>query len=190
MYAEEHPMTPDERFDRAYVSAMQDRQALVLFLQGVSATQAQWHPPDGEWSILEGLEHVMLSEVFFRTRLLKVLQDAETRGQWDNAPAHPNKMSAEALRRRDQGFVAAPDELVPRGDRPFDDMRQALIPEREASREALASYRSQDLSRLLFPHPRYGERHVYDVIEYSGIHDYLHREQMERVTRQPGYPSR
>jgi hypothetical protein len=183
-------MTPEEQFDRAYASAMRDRHELVRFLQGVSETQAQWRPPDGEWSILEGLEHVMLSEAFFRARLLKVLQEAEASGQWDNAPAHPSKMSAEALRRREQGFVAAPEELVPRGDRAFDDMRQVLISEREASREALRPYRSQDLSRLLFPHPRYGERHVYDVIEYSGIHDYLHREQMERVTRQPGYPRR
>lgn len=181
-------MTPEEQFDRAYASAMHDRQELVHFLQGVSKTQAQWRPPDGEWSILEGLEHVMRTEAFFRARLLKVLQEAEVSGKWDNAPAHPSKMSAEALRRREQGFVAAPEELNPRGDRTFHDMQEALLSDRETSREALRPYRSQDLNRLLFPHPRYGERHVYDVIEYSGIHDYLHREQMERVTRHPGYP--
>jgi hypothetical protein len=68
-------------------------------------------------------------------------------------------------------------------------MRQALTAEREASREALLPYRDRDLSRLVIPHPVYGERNLYDVITYSGIHDYLHHEQMQRVTQQPGYPA-
>jgi hypothetical protein len=53
---------------------MQDRQHLMQFLEGVSEEQARWRPPDGEWSILEGLEHVMLTEEWFRLRLLKVLR--------------------------------------------------------------------------------------------------------------------
>jgi DinB family protein len=182
-------MTPEEQFDRVFASAMQDRQALLRFLDGVTAIQARWHPPDGEWSILEGLEHIMLTEEFFRSNLLTILREAEARNTWDNAPANPVKMSAEALRRREQGFVAAPDVLIPRGERDFQTMRQALLAERQATREAVRGYRTRDLSRLLFPHARYGQRNIYDVIEYSGIHDALHCEQMGRVTRSPGYPA-
>lgn len=181
-------MTPYEQFDLAFATAMQDRQALVRFLDGISVAQAQWRPPDGEWSILEGVEHIMLTETFFRTNLLAILQEAEAGNTWDNAPANPVKMSAEALRRREQGFVAAPEVLVPRGDGDFQTMRHALLPERQATRAAILGYRTRDLSRLLFPHARYGQRNIYDVIEYSGIHDALHCEQMERVTRSPGYP--
>ena len=47
-------MTPEEQFDRVFASAMQDRQALLRFLDGVTEIQARWHP-DGEWSILRGL---------------------------------------------------------------------------------------------------------------------------------------
>ena len=181
-------MTPADMFDRAFASAIQDRKDLVRFLEGVSTTQAQWHPPDGEWSILEGLEHIMLTEEFFRVNLLKVVKNAEASDTWDNVPPQPAKMSPEALRRREQGFVAAPDVLVPRSDGNLQDMRAALLSAREATREALFPHRFKDMSRLLLPHPRYGDRNVYDVIEYSGIHDYLHHEQMQRVTRQPGYP--
>ncbi|MBM3223159.1 MAG: DinB family protein [Candidatus Tectomicrobia bacterium] len=180
-------MTPEEQFDYVFASAMQDRQALLHFLNGVSAEQAQWHPPDGEWSILEGLEHIMLTEEFFRSNLLTILREAESTHTWDTAPANPVKMSPEALRRREQGFVAAPDVLVPRGGRDFQSMCQALLAERQATREAVWGYRARDLSRLLFPHARYGQRNIYDVIEYSGIHDALHCEQMGRVTRSPGY---
>ena len=182
-------MTPEERFDRAYDAAMQDRQALITFLNGVTESQARWRPPDGEWSILEGLEHVMLTETYMRHNLLRLLRDAAANDTWDNAPANPVKMSAKALRRREQGFVGAPEELVPQGDCDFQEMQAHLLSDRDTSREALSAFRYRDLSRLVLPHPKYGQRHVYDVIEYSGIHDYLHCEQMQRVTRSPGYPA-
>lgn len=182
-------MTPAAQFDQAFDAAMQDRRDLVQFLEGISDTQARWQPPDGEWSILQGLEHIMLTEMFFRENFLRILHEAEATNRWDNAPANPTKMSAEALRRREQGFVPAPDRLIPSGERDFDEMQQALIAEREASRQALWPYRERDLSRLVIPHPVYGERNLYDVITYSGIHDYLHHEQMQRVTQQAGYPT-
>lgn len=135
-------MTPEEQFDRAFAAAIQDRHDLARFLEGVSEEQAQWRPPEGEWSILEGLEHIMLTEDFFRTHLLTILRAAEASGTWDNAPSTPVKMSAEALRRREQGFVAAPDVLVPRGTGDFQTMRQALLPARQATHEAVWVYRS------------------------------------------------
>ena len=182
-------MTPGAQFDKAFDAAMQDRRDLEQFLNGVSETQAGWQPPDGEWSILQGLEHIMLTETFFLENFLRILHEAEANDRWDNAPENPTKMSAEALRRRDQGFVPAPDRLIPSGERDFNDMRQVLMAEREASRKALLPYRERDLSRLVIPHPVYGERNLYDVITYSGIHDYLHHEQMRRVTQQAGYPA-
>jgi hypothetical protein len=182
-------MTPEEMFDRAYDAAMQDRKGLIAFLDGITEAQARWRPPDGEWSILEGLEHVMLTETYMRNNLLRLLRDAEAHSAWDNAPENPIKMSAEALRRREQGFVGAPEELEPQGGRDFQEMRLQLLSDRETSQEALAAFRQRDLSRLVLSHPRYGQRHVYDVIEYSGIHDYLHCEQMQRVTRSPDYPA-
>jgi hypothetical protein len=135
------------------------------------------------------LEHVMLTETYMRNNLLRLLQDAAAHDTWDNTPANPVKMSARALRQREQGFVEAPQELVPQGKRDFQEMRAQLLSDRETSREILSAFRQRDLSRLVLPHPKYGQRHVYDVIEYSGIHDYLHCEQMQRVTRSPGYPA-
>ncbi len=181
-------MTLEEMFDQAFATAVQDRRDLIRFLEGVSETQARWKPPDGEWSILEGLEHIMLTEERFRTLMLKTLREAEASGRWDNAPPRPVKMSLETLRRREQGFVPAPEELLPRGAGRFAQMIQELIPARQATREAFLPYRSRDLSRLVPPPGRYGDLNLYERIAYSGIHDALHREQMERVTRQPGFP--
>lgn len=188
LYYHEDAMTPEEQFDRAFAMAIQDRKNLVQFLDGINDAQAQWRPPDGEWSILEGVEHIMLTETSFRNRMLRLLQEAEVSGNWGKAPFNPSKMTASELRRRKQGFVPAPDDLMPPGNGDFSALQAALIADREASRQALLPYRSRDLSRLLLPHALYGERNLYDVIEYSGIHDALHCEQMEPVTQHPTYP--
>jgi hypothetical protein len=68
-------------------------------------------------------------------------------------------------------------------------MCAALLSDREVSLQAVRPYRHKDLSRLTLSHPIYGDRNCYDLIGYWGIHDYLHQEQMERVTRQSHYPT-
>lgn len=182
-------MTPEEMFDRAVTSAMQDRHNLIRFLADISETQAHWTPPDGEWTMALGLEHIMLTETYFHTNMLNVLHQADASQRWDNTPANPAKMSPEALRRRDQGFVPAPAVLEPQGKGDFREMRDALLADRETSLQAIRPYRSRDVSRLVLSHPVYGDRNCYDLIAYWGIHDYLHQEQMERVIRQPRYPA-
>ena len=68
-------------------------------------------------------------------------------------------------------------------------MRAALMMDREHSREVLLPYRSRGLSQLVIPMSSiYGDLHVYDRIEFCGIHDALHQEQMERVIKFPGFP--
>ncbi len=182
-------MTPEESFDRTFNIAFRDRVNLIDFLEPLTESQARWKPPDGEWSLLEGLEHIMLEEVSFRESILKGLRHAEESGEWNNTPEPPVKMTTEAMRRREQGRVEAPPYLIPRGDGDIDGMRAALMKDREHSREVLLPYRSCDLSQLVV-HMRsiYGDLHVYDRIEFCGIHDALHQEQMGGVTMFPGFP--
>ena len=183
-------MTPEQQFDSAFDSAFKDRRNLVRFLEGVNEAQARWKPPDGEWSILEGLEHIHLTEQWFRSSLIQALTEAEASGKWDNSTPGAFKMTLEALRRRDQGQVDAPAHLLPKGRSDFRPVIAELLPAREATREALLAWRARDLSRFIVPSPRYGALNAYERIGYSGIHDALHQEQMERVTRQPGFPAR
>lgn len=183
-------MTPEQRFDAAFESAFQDRRNLVRFLEGVSEAQARWKPPDEEWSVLEGLEHVLLTDAFFQTTMIEALRGAENSGRWDNTQPGAFKMTLEALRRREQGHVDAPAQLHPKGRSDFRPMIEELLPGREATRQALLHWRGRDLSHLVVPSPRYGALNAYERIAYAGIHDALHQEQMGRVTRQPGFPGR
>lgn len=181
-------MTPEEMFDEAFASAFNDRKNLLAFLEGVDTSHVHWRPPDGEWSLHENLEHILLTDAYYARFIEKRLAEAEESGSWDTAPESPQKMSREALRRREQGRVPAPDFLIPKGEGDFGEMITRLTPNREAVHQMMLPYRGTDMSRYMHEHFRYGDLNIYDRIVYSGTHDYLHQDQMTRVLKAPGYP--
>ena len=181
-------MTPEEKFDAALASAREDRRALINYLGKFSEAQACREPPDGEWSIAQGTEHILLTDEFARKTLAGMLAEAERGGVWNNAPENPEKLTSDQLRRREQGPVPAPDHLIPAGGRTLSEMIPLLMASREETDAALASYRSRDLEHLVLPSANYGDLNVYDRMTYMGIHDALHLEQMERLARAPGFP--
>lgn len=181
-------MTPEEMFDEAFASAFKDRKNLIAFLEGVDTSHVHWLPPDGEWSLHQNLEHILLTDAYYARFIEKRLAEAEESGSWDTAPENPQKMSREALRRREQGRVPAPDFLIPKGEGDFGEMIARLTPNREAVHQMMLPYRSTDMSRYMQEHFRYGDLNIYDRIVYSGTHDYLHQDQMTRVLKAPGYP--
>lgn len=181
-------MTPEEKFDAAIKSANRDREALIEFLGSYTDTQAGWEPPGGEWSIAQGVEHILLTDAYAREGLLKTLGEAEKTGVWNNAPENPEKLTSAQLRRREQGAVPAPEHLLPKDGRPLSAMIPLLMPSREKTDTALSPYRGRELEKLIPPVSRYGELNVYDRMYYMGIHDALHMEQMERVAKENGFP--
>ena len=181
-------MTPEEKFDAAIDSAVADRRALIGFLKNFSDAQARWEPPDGEWSIAQGTDHILLTDAAARKTLVETLEEAEKTENWNNAPDNPQKLTSDQLRRREQGAVPAPDHLIPREGRPLSETLPRLMPSREETNAALDPFRPRDLEDLLAPSHSYGDLNVYDRMTYMGIHDALHMEQMERVTRADEFP--
>ena len=182
-------MKPYEHFDKAFESALRDRDSFITYVKDFTEEQWSWKPPDDEWSIIEGIEHTLLVDVFFRQSAIEVLTQAQKNGNWITELENKEKMTLEALRNREQGFVPSPDSLLPKGRNDLQQMIKELYPSKMAIHESLVSFRSIDLSLLIpNPRPRYGALNVYDRIYYSGIHDYLHQEQMERVTKQKYFP--
>ena len=181
-------MTPEEMFDEAFDSAFKDRRNLISFLEGIDPAHVHWRPPDGEWSLHENLEHILLTDNYYARFIEKRLAEAAESGSWDTAPENPETMSREALRRREQGRVPAPDFLIPKGEGDFREMIAKLLPNREAVHQMMLPYRGTDMSRYTHAHFRYGDLNIYDRIVYSGTHDFLHQDQMTRVLQAPGYP--
>ena len=182
-------MTPEEKFDATIDSSMNDRRDLIGFLENQTDAQAGWEPPDGEWSIAQGVEHILLTDDFARKMLVETLETAQKTGNWNNAPDNPQKLTSDQLRRREQGPVPAPEQLHPVEGRPLSEMIPLLMPAREETNKTLAPYRERDLERLNPPATRYGDLNIYDRMNCMGIHDALHKEQMARVTQASGFPA-
>ena len=182
-------MKPYEHFDKAFESALRDRDNFITYVKDFNEEQGSWKPPDDEWSITEGIEHTLLVDVFFRKSVIEVLTNAQKTGNWITEIENKEKMTLEALRNREQGFVPSPESLLPKGRTDLQQMVKELYPSKMAIHESLVSFRLIDLSLLIpNPRPRYGPLNLYERIYYSGIHDYLHQEQMERVTKQKYFP--
>lgn len=182
-------MIPTEQFDKAFESAFKDRENFIKYVKNFSEEQAFWIPPDNEWSIIEGIEHTLLVDVFFRKSALEVLEKAKKEGKWITELENKEKMSLEALRNREQGFVESPESLLPKGRNDLQQMIRELYPSKMAIHESLISYRTLDLSLLIpSPRPKYGALNIYERIYYSGIHDFLHQEQMIRATQNQSFP--
>jgi len=182
-------MKPTEQLDKAFESALRDRENFIKFVKEFTYEQASWKPPDSEWSIMENIEHTLLVDVFFRETAMETLNHAKKIGNWITELENNDKMTLEALRNREQGFVHSPDFLLPKGRNDVKQMIKELYPSKMAIHESFILFRSKDLS-LLIPKPynlTYGPLNMYERIYYSGIHDYLHQEQMERVIVQKDF---
>ena len=84
-------MTPEEMFDEAFGSAFEDRRNLISFLEGIDTSHVHWGPPDGEWSLHENLEHILLTDAYYARFIEKRLAEAVESGSWDTAPENPRR---------------------------------------------------------------------------------------------------
>lgn len=183
-------MNPETKFDKAFESAFKDRDNFINYVKTFSDEQAFWKPPNKEWSIAEGIEHTLLVDIFFRKSALEVLNEAQKTRNWKTVLKSKEKMSLKALRNREQGFVPSPESLLPKGRHDLQQMIKELYPSKMAIHESLICFREIDLSSLVpNPRPKYGALNIYERIYYSGIHDYLHQEQMIRTIQDKSFPN-
>ena len=89
--AKDAEMTPEEMFDEAFDSAFKDRRNLISFLEGIDPSHVHWRPPDGEWSLHENLEHILLTDAYYARFIEKRLTEAAESGSWDTAPENPRE---------------------------------------------------------------------------------------------------
>ena len=87
------------------------RNALETALAGVDDALASRKPPSGDWSILECVEHMVLSEQYLLSRLRIA--------QLSNDPPHPSREAKIAARAADRsGPIEAPSMSQPSGQYP------------------------------------------------------------------------
>ena len=79
-------MTPEAMFDEAFGSAFEDRKNLISFLEGIDPAHVNWRPPDGEWSLHENLEHILLTDNYYARSIEKSLGRRRSPGRGTRPP--------------------------------------------------------------------------------------------------------
>lgn len=133
---------------------------LDALLAGVDTNEARWKPEDGDWSVLEIVQHLADEEIDdFRPRLLSTLQDPAA--SW--TPIDPEGTA------RTRGY----------NEGKLDTARSAFTARRSESIVRLRALASPDWTRT-HAHPRIGAISAGDLLVSWAAHDALHLRQLAR----------
>ncbi len=162
------------------------RAEVLQEVDGLSQAQADWRPSAADWSIGEIVHHLTLAEVATGKLTSKLLKEA--------GPAlrpYPADLAAFApLPPWPPGPAEAPPVVRPEGGQPIDRLRADMRAARERSRQTLERLAGVDPRPLTWRHFALGDLDLAQWWMLQARHDGDHLEQLRRVKRAPGFPSR
>jgi uncharacterized damage-inducible protein DinB len=169
-------MLPSEK--QSLLSSLNDgRDALETALAGVDDALASRQPPSGGWSILECVEHMVLSEQYLLTRLRIA--------QLSTDPPHPSREAKIAARAADRSRpIEAPSMAHPSGQyaglyealAAFDTVRAEIL---EYIENLTDDPRSLTTDHPLFP----GPVTCYETLIMIAAHPARHAQQILEIRR-------
>ena len=166
------------------------RTRLLDRIRDLSAAQGAFKPDPAEWSIAENVEHLVLAEQGSINRVWAAAEGVR-HGQrvWSGEPVHRGKSIEEIVAETWASRQQAPDIATPRRRGPLAYWIVAIQcnqPLLEALPPALAGL---DPAEVITPHPISGPWDARQWLAFVRFHLDLHRQQIEAVTRAPGFPS-
>jgi DinB superfamily len=172
------------------LSAISEKQALqarldegrMLWLgslKGVSEEDAQFHPGEGAWTILQVAEHVATSE----RQMLALWTKTATPG---SSPREKDAMLIAAQGDRNKKNPA-PDRSMPMGRyKSLAEAEAAFLTFREATMTALAG--AEGLREKIVNHPLANVVDGYQLFLIMALHPQRHMYQIEDIKNHPAYP--
>jgi hypothetical protein len=151
----------------------------------VAAVPAEHHttsPSDGQWSVLEVLEHLAIVEGRVGVLIEKHLDDARAAGlspETDDAPVLPTlniAMFGDRTRK-----IKASDAAQPKAGRELNDLWQSLDAALDHARRLLHSADGMRLSDVTMPHPVFGPLDLYTWFAFIGSHEGRHAAQIREI---------
>ena len=174
-------LSPSER-EAAIGHLNRTRQTLLDMIDGLSDEAWHYSPGEGQWSIANCVEHIVLSE---RRILLMVKRmpggDPATDEQRAEVEGKEQMISAVLPKRKAK--VLAPERIQPSGERLS---REHLTEQFLACRAEVIDYVSAveaDLKAFIAPHMALGSMSALQWIYFISAHSERHVRQMEEVKR-------
>ncbi len=162
----------------------ENRKSTLAMVSGLSGSEFI-RRQEGEWSIAEILEHLVLAETGTSKLIRKLLKENAGR-----LPAYPPDDSVLTIRetgRPSERMTEAPEVAHPKGSHGKEEILRLAAQAREATRDSLTMLSGVDPRSVEFPHPFFGSMNLYEwpfriIVE----HERQHHPQIERAVRNLG----
>ena len=141
-------------------------------------------PAPDRWSVLDNLEHLVLTERFCGDLLERMLDRARREGRMSRGlpirwvDARPVMLDAEGK------TYTAPVWAEPRGRWDEQEVAEELAASRQRLEAILRDLPRYDVERVIEPHPLYGwPFNAAQWVHFVGLHENVHARQLERIAR-------
>jgi hypothetical protein len=162
----------------------ENRKVTLAMVSGISDSEFVCRN-EGEWSIAEILEHLVLAETGTSKLIRKMLK--ENAGKLPPYPADDSGMGLRETGQPAARMTEAPEVAHPKGSHGKEEILRLAAQAREATRESLSMLSGVDPRSMEFPHPFFGGMNLYEWPRRIIVdHERQHHAQIERILRSLG----
>jgi hypothetical protein len=162
----------------------ENRRITLGMVSGISAPDFVTRE-EGEWSIAEILEHLVLAETGTSKLIRKLMK--ENAGKLPPYPADDSVLTVRETGRSGEPMTEAPEVAHPKGSHGKEEVLKIAAQTREATHASLSMLAGVDPRSVEFPHPYFGNMNLYEwPHRIIRDHERQHHPQIEKVLRNLG----
>jgi len=167
-----------------------EREHLLRKVDGLTQEQLDFRPSADKWSIGEVLNHLNILETRVGMLLHKKTEEGKSLGHTPDTDEESVLPCLDHLRiPHHDSSVNAPELVHPKSGISKSELLEALSLSREKLLAAMENLSAVDPTKLVAPHPLFGEWNMYKWAIAIGQHERRHTVQIDAVKSAPGFPS-
>lgn len=165
------------------------RAALMSSLAGLSDAQAAFKPPEGQWSVVEVLEHLYLAELSGVTKIWAALDALRAGRGWAEARPNRGKPIEDVVAATWKPKEVAPPIATPHIGGPIRFWLSATRSLQPVLADLGAHLQGANLEDVVFPHYLSGPLDARQRLEFLRFHIERHADQVARLRRGAAFPA-
>jgi hypothetical protein len=170
-------------------SVEQSRTMLLNSVMGLSEVQAAFRPEDGQWSVVDILEHLYLAEVSGVTKIWGAVEGLRAGRVWAEALPNRGKRIEDVVATTWKPKEVAPPIATPHIGGPLEFWVSATESLSGILADLGAQLEGTNLEEVVFPHYLSGPLDGRQRLEFLRFHIERHVDQIGRVRRSAGFPA-
>jgi hypothetical protein len=169
-------------------SVEKSRAALLNSVAGLSEAQATFRPAEGQWSVIEILEHLYLAEVSGVTKIWAALDGLRAGRVWTEGLPNRGKSIEDVVASTWKPKEVAPPIATPHIGGPLEFWVSATRSLPGILSDLGGQLEGMNLEEVVFPHYLSGPLDARQRLEFLRFHIERHADQIRRVRISAGFP--